>query len=349
MIEKRFQDILQRLYADGDKYRWQESLYRGEILALMPDVMGHVLKEACEDRAAPILELLVKLLAETHYPPALPHFVRWLYHPDPDIRLTAAKAIDVAAKKRFAVDTIKTDNGEALQKLIPQLRAWWETTGQNEAIDLEAWRAKHTTKPTYTQRERWFNFVTINRRWALLGNDIFLRPRAKLPRQQGIHLVGATAHFPVTKRSHAAAVEIDSDTGKILAINIKDHTGRWRNIAADSPELKLNFLLEDAPESPTVTPTEGQPAPQAETPPSSLPEMPAALKVSLTETPIPTTTSPHPTAPLSPPPPPPRPKPPFPLPIPSQPLIETSPAPSSDDPPRPAPDSPKPTPSGPDG
>jgi hypothetical protein len=111
-----------------DVYNEQYESLRDEILALGPDVLPHVLKAAKHPDPPYSLDLLMMVLADAHYRPALPAFVRWLDHPNEEVRFIAAWVLDDESGERFKTrDMIVRGHvqHDQVRAAIPKIKAWW--------------------------------------------------------------------------------------------------------------------------------------------------------------------------------------------------------------------------------
>ncbi|MBN1179843.1 MAG: HEAT repeat domain-containing protein [Anaerolineae bacterium] len=242
-----FQSIVDRLYALGDGYVYEFEAFRDEILALGPGAMKAVLEEALSERATRVLDLFVTVLADSGYPSALPHFVDWLDHESDEVRFAAVCALDKAAGGRFAVGRM-VERGwvqrEKILALIPSVKAWWHEEGRHTVPSETDWHAEQAAKPTYTEREKWYNFVEINPMWVMLGSRRVFRAEKGflLPRNEGYHVVAGTVQVKGEAEPRLAAFEMDSYAGEIARVFVKER-GWWIDVTglADWATPNISF------------------------------------------------------------------------------------------------------------
>lgn len=118
---------------------------RDELHRLGPEAMRAVLEAAMEPNAAG-LDLLVMVLADSLYPPALPQMRVWMDHEDVElIALPAASALDRSAGGRFEVQRFWSGSRDELRVTFLSLAEWWDSgkaSPPSEAEWLAAQRAK---------------------------------------------------------------------------------------------------------------------------------------------------------------------------------------------------------------
>lgn len=132
--------ILKQYVRGGD---FEDS--RDALHALGPEAMRAVLEAAMEPNAKG-LDLLVMVLADALYPPALPQMRVWLEHDDVDgIAMPAASALDRTAGGRFKVERFWSGDRAELPLTFRALAEWWDSgkaTPPSETEWLAARRAK---------------------------------------------------------------------------------------------------------------------------------------------------------------------------------------------------------------
>ena len=128
-------------YVDG---RLDFESARDGLHALDPSAMREVLSLAIE-RDTPGRDLLVMVLADVQYPPALPHLRAWIDDDDLEgIALPAASGLDLVAGKRFRVGRFWSGDQGELPATLDALAAWWDAgvAVASEQEWLAAQRAK---------------------------------------------------------------------------------------------------------------------------------------------------------------------------------------------------------------
>ncbi|MCA9658502.1 MAG: hypothetical protein KC486_09165 [Myxococcales bacterium] len=156
---------------------------RDALHALGPEAAAAILKEAGRADAR-VLPVLVMVLADTVYPPALPAMRQWLDHEDEEgVVGPAIYALNQATAAKLDVDAIY-GHRRALAAAAEQLAARWDA-GENHAPSEEAWLAAQLAKrraaveevpppdPDISAaerdslRERLIRLNTTTREWAL--------------------------------------------------------------------------------------------------------------------------------------------------------------------------------------
>jgi len=132
---------------------------------------------------------------------------------------------------------------DEVSKAIPAIKRWWYDEGQNAIPSVQAWRAQQESKPRYTEREKWYNFVEINPLWAMLGSGYVIPPKGRLPRNQGMHVVAGQAQIQGEDKPRPVAIELDSDAGKIRQVFVKENE-RWIDVTGRVAWVKPNLELE---------------------------------------------------------------------------------------------------------
>lgn len=243
-MKDEFETIVKWIYEHEDWFDEYENLRDG-IHALGADVMPYVLEAARTTDDASIQELFIMLLADVLYPPALPHFVRWLDHPNEQSRWTVAYTLNDMAGKRFSPTGFLQGGWmqhDEVAQVTPAIKEWWREEGQYQMPSLPKWRAAQAAKVQYSEREKWYNFVQGAPKWVMLGNKTVIKPETLLPRHLGIHLVGATTQLQGEEKSRFAVVELDSHSGDFLKIVVKENR-RWRDVTTQTVWSKLNYTL----------------------------------------------------------------------------------------------------------
>jgi HEAT repeat protein len=121
--------IVEAMEADPCRVVDNYEYWRGSLLALGDEALPAILERALGESDPHTLEMLVIVLVDAMYPPALPHMVEWLDHPDKLIRFDAASALDILASGRFHVQELRGPTGEPawsqIDALIPDIKGWW--------------------------------------------------------------------------------------------------------------------------------------------------------------------------------------------------------------------------------
>jgi hypothetical protein len=248
MPQQEFQEIVKRLLCLGDQYIEQFDTIRDEIHALGPEVMELVLAFALQKRASDVLDLLVMVLADVGYPPAMPHFVQWLDHENEEVRFASACALDSLADEQFGILQM-IEGGwvqhDHVQAAIPSIKLWWQREGQHRVVTEHKWLAEQAARPKYTDREKRYNFIEINPTWVMLGSGPVyqLKESQPLPRDQGIHVVAGKVRLSGETDPREAAIELDSYQGKVFKAFVKE-AGWWIDITDQAEWIKPNFGFE---------------------------------------------------------------------------------------------------------
>lgn len=113
---------------------------RTKLHELPPESMREVLARATAARTRG-RDMLVMVLADVGYPPALPAMRRWLDDTDIEgIALPAASALDAVADQRFKVSRFWRGHWGELPETLAALAAWWDS-GVAEPQDEAQWLA----------------------------------------------------------------------------------------------------------------------------------------------------------------------------------------------------------------
>jgi hypothetical protein len=121
---------------------------RDELHALGPTAMSDVLAAASTHPPPRGLELLVMVLADKSYPPALGAFRRWLDHPDlENIAYPAAAALAKHANEQFDTDDLYNLPVPAAKRLLHEIAAWWDASSHHIPTEAE-WLAQQATEQT---------------------------------------------------------------------------------------------------------------------------------------------------------------------------------------------------------
>ena len=121
---------------------------RDALHALGPTAMSEVLAVATTHPAPRGLELLVMVLADKSYPPALGAFRRWLDHPDlENIAYPAATALAKYADEQFDTEDLYDLSVPAAKRLLREIAAWWDAGGHHIPTEAE-WFAQQAAEQT---------------------------------------------------------------------------------------------------------------------------------------------------------------------------------------------------------
>lgn len=239
-------DRIRRMPID-DYFTSYEDL-RDELIGLGPEAMPAVLNAARHNNDHFMMDLLVTVLVDVAYPPALPMMVEWLTHPNEEVRFAAAIALDHLAGGRFNIDSMIAGGWvqhDQIQAAVPQIREWYHNEGHRRVPSLTEWLARRAAMPTYTEQEKRYNFIEINPRWVILGNrDVFQpEPDYRLPRRQGVHIVGGMVKLEGDSVERPAVFEMDSESGGIQKVVVKEN-GRWLDVSHHAINLIPKFQFE---------------------------------------------------------------------------------------------------------
>ncbi|MDJ0756882.1 MAG: HEAT repeat domain-containing protein [Ardenticatenaceae bacterium] len=224
----------------GTEFESLRDLFLGLGLDILPDV----LQEANQPRNRRLQELLIMVLADHHYPPAMPHFVEWLDHENEEIRFIAAMSLDHLANGRFAISSMIVKGWvqhDQIAAAVPDIQAWWRAEWANSVPSEAEWRAKKETKRPATDQEKRFNFVELNPQWVMQGDGVVQPPLDgyHLPRNKGMHVVAGQVVLQGEKEARFAAFEIDSHAEDILGIYTRID-GTWRSVKSSAAEWQIN-------------------------------------------------------------------------------------------------------------
>lgn len=144
------QAIIERAKAlPYDAYMVEFETLRDELNRLAPTAQATVLAAAREYGDHDIIDLLVTVLADNAYPPAMPMFVQWLDHPNDEVRFAAAIALDMVANGRFGIESM-IEGGwvqhDQIRAAVPTMRAWWQEEGKEAVSTTAQWLAQQEAK-----------------------------------------------------------------------------------------------------------------------------------------------------------------------------------------------------------
>jgi hypothetical protein len=218
---------------ENDYFTEFETL-RDKLLALGPEAMPAILNVASHHNSHHMIDLLVTVLADVAYPPAMPMMIEWLNHPTEEVRFVAAFALDNLANGRFNIESLIVGGWvqhDQIQAAAPQIQRWYHNEGHKSVPSLTQWLAQRAAMPTYTEQEKRYNFIEMNPLWVMLGNGEIFEPEPdyRLPRHQGIHIIGGMATLQDSPTARSAVFEMDSVQGAIQKVVIKEN-GRWLDI-----------------------------------------------------------------------------------------------------------------------
>ena len=135
--------ILDHYLDGGDFENARDALHK-----LGPTAMFEVLAVATTHPAPRGFELLVMVLADKSYPPALGAFRRWLDHPDlENIAYPAAAALAKHADEQFDTEGLYNLPVPAAKRLLREIAAWWDAGGHHIPTEAE-WFAQQAAEQT---------------------------------------------------------------------------------------------------------------------------------------------------------------------------------------------------------
>ncbi len=233
-----------RQMPDSDYYTEFETL-RDKLIAQGPAAMSAVLNAAQQHNDHTMIDLLVTVLTDMAYPPAMPKMVEWLSHPNEEVRLAASFALDNLSGGRFNIESMIVGGWvqhDQIQAIAPEIQQWYHNEGHKNVPSLTQWLAQRAAMPTYTDQEKRYNFIEANSHWVMQGNrQIFApEPDYKLPRNQGIHIIGGTVQLPGELEPRSAVFEMDSVQGVVQKVVIKEND-RWLDITQHLISITPNF------------------------------------------------------------------------------------------------------------
>lgn len=226
-----------------DKYMHAFETLRDELNGLDPAALAVVLNAALNHSEHAIIDLLVTVLADNAYPPAMPHFVRWLDHANDEVRFAAALALDGAVNGRFQIDQM-IDGGwvqhDQIRAAVPAIREWWQTEGETAVPTLTDWLAARAAQRPITEPEKRYNFMELNPTWVFLGDGTIFQPEAgyTLPRAGGVHLVGGQVRLFGERKPRAAVFEMKADAPDPIHKIVVKENGRWLDVTTHAVEKR---------------------------------------------------------------------------------------------------------------
>jgi hypothetical protein len=160
--------------------------------------------------------------------------VEWLDHPNEEVRFIAAFTLDNLADGRFNIEGMIVGGWvqhDQVQAVAPQIREWYHDEGYKKVPSLTEWLAQRAAMPTYTEQEKRYNFIEINPHWVMLGSGEVSQPQPdyRLPRQQGVHVIGGLVELQGDSNHRPAVIEMDSNQGTIQKVVIKENN-RWLDV-----------------------------------------------------------------------------------------------------------------------
>jgi hypothetical protein len=230
--------------SDDDYYDQFETL-RDKLLGLGPEAMPVVLNAARQSSDKTMIDLLVTVLADVGYPPAMPMMVEWLAHPAEEVRFVAAFSLDTLSDGRFNIEGMIAGGWvqhDQIKATAPQIREWYHAEGHKRVPSLTEWLARRAAMPSYTEQEKQYNFIEVNPKWVMLGDGQLFQPDAtyQLPRHQGIHVVGGLARLHGDTGNREAVFEMDSVQGAVLKVVMKEN-GRWLDVGQHVLSMAPHF------------------------------------------------------------------------------------------------------------
>lgn len=127
------EDILQRYREDPASFEDA----REALLALGPERSNELLEAALDPDWEDVLGVLVMVLADTGYPPALPHMRAWMFVDDEDTAMSAVVGLDAAVGSPLDADRIYGDFG-SFPTIRDELARRWDA-GELQAPSEEDW------------------------------------------------------------------------------------------------------------------------------------------------------------------------------------------------------------------
>jgi hypothetical protein len=231
-----------------DDYIEAYETLRDELIALGPGAMPAVLNTARNNSSHLMIDLLVTVLADLAYPPAMPMMVEWLNHPQEEVRFVAAFALDNLAGGRFNVEGMIVGGWvehDQIQAIVPQMREWYHNEGHQRVPSLTEWLARRAASSPITYQEKQYNFIESNPHWVMLGNgDVFQpEPDYKLPPHQGVHVVGGMVQLGSGSKTRSAVFEMDSEHRIVRKVVVKED-GRWLDVGHHLTSMIPHFQFE---------------------------------------------------------------------------------------------------------
>lgn len=241
-VTAEVQAVMQRLADSGDGVWDAFETLRDQLNGLGPAALPELLRRALSARGA-ALELLVYVLADQRYPPAMPHFVTWLESDNREVRFAAALTLDQAlADERFGVAQLLPGGWvqhERLAAIIPDIQAWWRQEGAARAAQLAhglqrelSRTARPLPEPPATPLVKRLNFIALNPTWVMLADGVVFQPAAdyQLPHQPaGQHIIGGEVVLWGEIKPRPAAFVLDASNGKTAGVFIQANGG-WENV-----------------------------------------------------------------------------------------------------------------------
>lgn len=130
--EKVLKTILQEARDKGDNWHDYYKTYRDQLHGAGISIYPCILFYAQKDEHKEFLDLLVMVLADVLYPPAVDFFFRWLDNPDKYIRFISACTLDDILGKPFNIGNMINKGWvqyEKLDRTIPNLKKKWKEEG----------------------------------------------------------------------------------------------------------------------------------------------------------------------------------------------------------------------------
>ena len=233
-----------RQMPESDYFTEFETL-RDKLIALGPEAMTAVLNAARNNNDHVMIDLLVTVLVDMAYPPAMPMMVEWLNHPNEEVRFAAAMALDFLADGRFNIESLIVGGWvqhDQIQAIAPQMQEWYHNEGHKRVPSLTQWLAQRAAMPTYTEQEKRYNFIEANSHWVMQGNKQIFAPDPdyKLPHNQGVHIIGGTVQLQGALAPRSAVFEMDSVQGIVQKVVVKEN-GRWLDVTQHLISMTPNF------------------------------------------------------------------------------------------------------------
>ncbi|MEO1267765.1 MAG: hypothetical protein AAFX99_06680 [Myxococcota bacterium] len=282
-------DMLRKEQADGEEEDFD--VLRERLQALGSTAMPGLLEAAQQEDYRPLQPVLLHVLLDALYPPAMPLLVdRMVTHEDPFVRFDIAQGLDRLAGYPFDVAEMVDDGWiqhDEVDRAADKLKHWWQEEGRLEMPTLEQWQAAQQAEPTERRspREEVFGFVFQQPGWVVLEDGRVLQPRGPLPRHAGVYVVAGTALLNSDSEPSRVVLELDS-SGQDTTIWAWKHHG-WHNVTPGATCLKPAISLGSGDLSTLNTPfrlgDHGQPTPEVVPAPPGLNAVLATVRDLLTQ------------------------------------------------------------------
>ena len=224
--------------------------------ALGPEALDGLLEAAQRGRYRLLQPVLLRVLLDAAYPPAMPLLVDWMIdHEDPFVRFDLAQGLDRLAGYPFEVADMVEEGWiqhDEVDRAAEKLKAWWQEEGRREQPTLAQWREarfEDDHAERRTPRTEVFGFVFQQPGWVVLGDGRVLQPRGPLPRHAGVFVVAGTALLQGGGAPSRVVLELDSSGVVETAVWAWERQG-WRDVTAEAsavtPAIPLGLSGESA-------------------------------------------------------------------------------------------------------